>query len=220
MPFASANLLAQRSCPASMAEIEVEAIFKSIQELQTERLQNEKYLAEETAKRKEIESTLEAVMLRYSVVSEKHSKISEAVRVAEQKVAHAQSCAMKYEQLNQEKREKISELSKSIKMEEDKRTSQLAVFEQQMKELTDKFRNSRHFYAEQSLENHITACEEQTKLKQSQVETQERQKQELLATIEQLNEALMTETISEDTWQTVMYETSIVGNSASVTTRV
>ncbi|KAL5456915.1 hypothetical protein EMCRGX_G034142 [Ephydatia muelleri] len=203
-------LLAQRfdcSCFVCMAEFQVEVIFKSIKELQNERLENEKLLAEEIAKRKEIESTLDAVTLRYSVVSEKHAKISETVRLAEQKVAHAQSCVMKYEQLNQEKREKISELSTDIKREDAKRSSQLAEFEQQLKELADKFRDAKRFYADQSLENHISMCEEQKRVKHSEVETQQSEAQELLSKIERLKAAqdtCVTEAVSEEMWQIVI----------------
>ena len=46
--------------------------------------------------KKLLQLTLPSAMVRYAVVYEKHTKISEAVRVAEQKVAHAQSCVMKY----------------------------------------------------------------------------------------------------------------------------
>ena len=65
--------------------------------LSPEKGRNERILAEEYHKRKELEVELEEATSKYRVVSEKHAKVKEAVNVTELKVTQTQAQVKMYE---------------------------------------------------------------------------------------------------------------------------
>ena len=65
--------------------------------LSPEKGRNERILAEEYHKRKELEAELEEATSKYRVVSEKHAKVKEAVNVTELKVTQTQAQVKMYE---------------------------------------------------------------------------------------------------------------------------
>ena len=97
---------------ANMEGFQVDVILNSLRELQkgsvymivlsllflhssnfTEKSQNEKVLAEEYAKRKQVETQLEAVSTKLVAISDKHNKMKETLQIAELKVAQTQAQA-------------------------------------------------------------------------------------------------------------------------------
>ena len=64
--------------------------------LSPEKGRNERILAEEYHKRKELEAELEEATSKYRVVSEKHAKVKEAVNVTELKVSQTQAQVKMY----------------------------------------------------------------------------------------------------------------------------
>ena len=65
----------------------------------SEKGRNERILAEEYGKRKELEAQLEVVDSEHKIAAEKNSRMKEAIKVAEMKVAQIQAQAKMYEQL-------------------------------------------------------------------------------------------------------------------------
>ena len=64
----------------------------------TEKSQNETVLAEEYAKRKQVETQLEATSTKLVAISDKHNKMKETLQIAELKVAQTQAQAKMYVQ--------------------------------------------------------------------------------------------------------------------------
>ena len=102
--------------PAStraMESFRVDVILNSLKELQegkkttfsfsfvnlvyTEKGRNERILCEEYKKRKELEAQLEEALATHKVASDKNSKMKEAMKVAEMKVAQTQAQVKMYD---------------------------------------------------------------------------------------------------------------------------
>lgn len=63
----------------------------------TEKGRNERILCEEYKKRKELEAQLEEALATHKVASDKNSKMKEAMKVAEMKVAQTQAQVKMYD---------------------------------------------------------------------------------------------------------------------------
>ena len=113
------HLLCMLPWSSTMEGFQVDIILNSLKELQEgkrkvplsdvlqlflllspEKGRNERILAEEYHKRKELEAELEEATSKYRVVSEKHAKVKEAVNVTELKVSQIQAQVKMYEHYN------------------------------------------------------------------------------------------------------------------------
>ncbi|XP_071838474.1 uncharacterized protein [Apostichopus japonicus] len=144
-------------------EFKVDVIQCSIVDLQKEKEQNERMLYDAQKKRINLEKKCENVSQKFNQLGEKHSKMQETVKVAQYKVSQSQTQINSQQAVNKEKQDRINELMQVIGREKDGHQRDLEVFQEQLSELTNQFRNARHFYTDESLQLETSMLEKKVK---------------------------------------------------------
>ncbi|XP_068736963.1 synaptonemal complex central element protein 1-like isoform X1 [Montipora capricornis] len=171
---------------SSSPNFRIDVIVNSLRELQQEKERLQQHCNEERARCKSLEMKLDACQVKYFQSKERNCKMLETVNAAKQKVLQTQIQANRLKELNDEKGVKIQELRKEISEEIKKEQTELAMFEEQLFQLTDKFRNAKNYYTEENVQQEIEHWSKQAECVKNDVSREDGVLQELTTTFHQL----------------------------------
>ncbi|XP_078694746.1 synaptonemal complex central element protein 1-like isoform X1 [Branchiostoma floridae x Branchiostoma belcheri] len=162
----------------------VEDLLVSVRELQKEKSFLEQELAESKRRTKETEKKLDEVSQQHRQISVLYNKMVETLKIAKHKVDQSQQMADKQEQVNQEKRNSLTELNSSIEREVQRQRQYSREFEGQLDELTDASHHAWLYFKAESIEKELQDLEA---MKTEAERLAEQQEEEVSALTERLN---------------------------------
>lgn len=133
----------------------MEPLTFSLQDVQKAKCNLESRLNEKRRTRKNIESVLESVNSKLTKIRNIHTKKTEALKIAQHKVAQTQAQSNSMEKSNGEKRHALQTINQQIKHIQDGRTNDIHKFEAELSKMAKQMVHAKEAYTDKNLTEKI-----------------------------------------------------------------